>query len=53
MTNAAHVAADPHRASGEATEAGQALVKRMATLQEPAKHTDLRRAAGDLMGMTD
>jgi hypothetical protein len=37
----------------EAAEAGQALVKAMAALEEAAKDADRHRASGDLMTMTD
>ena len=53
MATAAGKAADPTRGPGEAAEAGQALIKAMAALEEAAKDTDRHRAGGDLMAMTD
>jgi hypothetical protein len=53
MATAAEKAADPRRGPGEAAQAGQALVRAMAALQEAAKDADLHRATGDLMTMTD
>jgi hypothetical protein len=53
MATAAENAANPHRARGEAAEAGQALVKAMAALEEAVKDADRHRAGGDLMAMTD
>jgi hypothetical protein len=53
MATAAEKAADPTRGPGEAAEAGQALVKAMAALEEAAKDANRHRAGGDLMTMTD
>ncbi|WP_188189604.1 hypothetical protein [Nonomuraea sp. SYSU D8015] len=53
MAAAAPTAANPRRGPGEAAEAGQALVRAMAALEEAAKDADLHRATGDLMTLND
>jgi hypothetical protein len=53
MATAAHTSANPHRGPGEATQAGQALVKAMGALEQAVEDVHRHRAIGDLMGMTD
>ncbi|MEU0568453.1 hypothetical protein ABZ297_24145 [Nonomuraea sp. NPDC005983] len=53
MATAAHTAIDPLRGDGEAADAGQALIKAAAVLQEAAKQVHSLRAMGELMTMTD
>ncbi|MFE3448736.1 hypothetical protein ACFXJ8_07340 [Nonomuraea sp. NPDC059194] len=53
MATPAHTAVDPMRGDGEAADAGQALIKAAAVLQEAAKEVHTLRAMGELMAMTD
>jgi hypothetical protein len=53
MATAAQVATNPTRNAGEAADAGQALIKAAAVLQEAAKEVHSLRAMGELMTMTD
>ncbi|MEU7004518.1 hypothetical protein [Nonomuraea sp. NPDC046570] len=53
MATAAHTPIDPIRGDGEAADAGQALIKAAAALQEAAKEAHALRAMGELMTMTD